>query len=67
MKEDLKILRYGFFPEGEKLSKSWEIFQNSNWFGIYGWISNSNLPKLMKNLDFCDFVLKFVKLVLTKI
>jgi hypothetical protein len=68
MKAYLKILRYGFFfTEGEKLSTIWEIFQNSNWFGRYGWIPNSNLPKLMKNLVFCDFIPKIVKLVLTKI
>jgi hypothetical protein len=28
----------------------WEIYQNSNCFTRYGRISNSNLPKLMKNL-----------------
>jgi hypothetical protein len=46
MVSDLEILRYGFCMKYEKLSKTRAFFQNSNWFGRYGWIPNSNLPKL---------------------
>jgi hypothetical protein len=54
----LEILRNGFCLECGKLSKMLALFQNLNCFRRYGWISNSNLPKLMKTLDFLGFILK---------
>ena len=46
MESDIEILRNVFCLEYGKLSKEQEIFQIYNWFGRYGWGTNSNLPKL---------------------
>ena len=54
MESDLEILRYGFGLKYEKLSKTQKYFQNEKQFERYGWIPNSNLPKLMKNPYFGD-------------
>jgi hypothetical protein len=48
---DPEILQNGFCLECGKLSKMRTLFQNSIFFGRYGWIYNWDLPKLMKNPD----------------
>jgi hypothetical protein len=62
MKEDLKILRYGFSLKYGKLRKLRAVFQNSKLFKKLGRMFNPNLSYLVKNPDL-GILSKFEKFV----